>query len=43
MNRFLLPLLLLIPLLAGTAAIAAERSFVIFYSNDVHGETEPCG
>jgi hypothetical protein len=45
MNRFRtwLPLLLLLPLLSGTAAVAAEGSFVLFYSNDVHGETEPCG
>lgn len=23
--------------------LAADQDLVIFYSNDVHGETEPCG
>jgi hypothetical protein len=45
MNRLRgsLPLLLLLLLLSATVATAGDRSFVLFYSNDVHGETEPCG
>ncbi|MDA8164851.1 MAG: hypothetical protein M0017_07465 [Desulfobacteraceae bacterium] len=44
MNRMrpLLILLFLFPLLSGTA-MAGKGKFVVFYSNDVHGETEPCG
>ncbi|WP_417908539.1 hypothetical protein [Candidatus Electronema sp. PJ] len=39
LNR-VLPLVLLL-LLAAVPVMAAE--FILFYSNDVHGETEPCG
>ncbi len=37
----LLALLLLLCLAPARQAAAGE--FLLFYSNDVHGETEPCG
>lgn len=40
MIRFL-SFLLLLSLLSPAAAFA--QKFRLFYSNDVHGETEPCG
>ncbi len=27
----------------SSPTLAADQDLVIFYSNDVHGETEPCG
>ena len=33
----------LLPLLLLTAAPVMAAEFLLFYSNDMHGETEPCG
>ncbi len=33
----------LLPLLLLTAAPVMAAEFLLFYSNNVHGETEPCG
>ncbi len=35
--------LILLSLLPFNSAQAAGQEFRLFYSNDVHGETEPCG
>jgi len=47
MKQRILPLLLLFMAihlcLPRGEAIAAEQQFMLFYSNDVLGETEPCG
>ncbi|MEJ2032749.1 MAG: hypothetical protein P8Y63_06875 [Deltaproteobacteria bacterium] len=44
MNHFRSGLsLLLFLLLLPHPARAAEGNFVLLYSNDVHGETAPCG
>jgi 2',3'-cyclic-nucleotide 2'-phosphodiesterase (5'-nucleotidase family) len=40
LNKTLLPILLL---LVGLAAPLQAAEFLLFYSNDSHGETEPCG
>jgi hypothetical protein len=32
-----------IPVTAARAAAASEQNLLLFYSNDVIGETEPCG
>lgn len=40
MRRIFLALALLFSL---TAAAPAPQKFLLLYSNDVHGETEPCG
>lgn len=40
MRRIFLALVLLLSL---TAAAPAPQRFLLLYSNDVHGETEPCG
>lgn len=47
MNRTIalgVTILLFFFLLAGVARrTQAQQAFTIFYSNDVHGEIEPCG
>jgi hypothetical protein len=40
LNKLLAVLLLF---LTGLAARANASEFLLFYANDVHGETEPCG
>jgi len=42
MRRIFLALALLFSLTAAVSA-PVPQSFLILYSNDVHGETEPCG
>ncbi len=41
----LLLILILIPagINAGGITVAGEQNLLLFYSNDVMGETEPCG
>jgi hypothetical protein len=42
MRRIFLALALLFSLTAA-APVPAPQRFLLLYSNDVHGETEPCG
>jgi len=42
MRRIFLALALLLFLVTPVRAAAPSR-FLLLYSNDVHGETEPCG
>jgi len=42
MRTMLLTLSLLFSLITPVHAAAPSR-FLVLYSNDVHGETEPCG
>lgn len=42
MRRIFLALALLFTL-AAAAPIPAPQKFLVLYSNNVHGETEPCG
>lgn len=35
--------IILFVVLQPALSIGNERNFLIFYSNDVRGETEPCG
>jgi hypothetical protein len=39
----ILLLLLLTPLTATPLHAAPPESFLLFYSNNIQGETEPCG
>jgi len=46
--RNVLMFIIMLSLIAGGiyragAAVAPEQTFLLFYSNDVAGETEPCG
>ncbi len=38
-----LAILLCSTLLPDSALAGAEEKFLLFYSNDIEGETEPCG
>lgn len=42
MRKAILLLILLLSLAVPAWAAAPDR-FLVLYSNDVHGETEPCG
>jgi hypothetical protein len=40
---FVLTILLSCTLIPDNALAGAEEKFLLFYSNDIEGETEPCG
>lgn len=44
MPKIILPIFVILSLLIKPAfAFTGEQNFLLFYSNDVRGETEPCG